>query len=261
MDNTILVSVITPSYNAEKYLSKTINSVLAQTLLNWEMLIVDDCSQDNSSQLIEQYLNRDERIKLIRLNKNSGAAVARNVAIEKSRGRYIAFLDSDDRWLPDKLEKQVKFMQERDVAFSYTAYEKLNDSSIVVGNVHVPAKVSYQDLLKVCSIGCLTAMYDTEKLGKIYMPLIRKRQDFGLWLRILKKIPYAYGLDEVLAQYQLREDSISSDKIAASRYQWRIYRDVEKISLPVAVYYFAHYAVNGILRTKLPRLAKALGKL
>jgi teichuronic acid biosynthesis glycosyltransferase TuaG len=261
MKKTNSVSIITPSYNAERFLAKTIDSVLLQTYQNWELLIVDDCSPDDANQLIEQYVAKDGRIKLLRLKSNSGAAVARNTAIEAARGRYIAFLDSDDRWLPNKLEKQLSFMQECDVAFSFASYEKLNEEGDVVGTVGIPPKVSYRDLLKVCSIGCLTAMYDTEKLGKVYMPLIRKRQDLGLWLRILKETPYAYGLEEVLAQYQLRNDSISANKRDAASYTWRLYREVEKMSLPVAAYYFAHYAVNGVLRTKFPRLAKALGKI
>lgn len=256
-----LVSIITPSYNAEKYLSHTIESVLAQTYQNWEMLIVDDCSPDNANQLIENYAAKDSRIKLIKLEKNSGAAVARNKAIELASGRYIAFLDSDDRWVPHKLERQISFMQENQVAFSYTAYEKLNEDGMVVGRMGVPNKVNYSDLLKVCSIGCLTAIYDAEMLGKIYMPLIRKGQDLGLWLRILKKIPYAYGLNEVLAQYQLRPDSISAKKGEKARYIWQLYREIEELGRIKAAYYFSHYAVAGVLRTRFPNAARLFGVL
>lgn len=261
MSKQDLVTVVTPSYNAEKYLAHTIESVLAQTYQNWEMLIVDDCSPDNANELIEHYAKKDSRIKLIILEENGGAAVARNKAIELAKGRYIAFLDSDDRWLPHKLETQINFMRQKKVAFSYAAYEKLNEQGAVIGAVGVPEKVSYSDLLKVCSIGCLTAMYDTQKLGKVYMPLIRKRQDLGLWLRILKKEPYAYGVQEVLGQYQLRSDSISASKRSAAQYTWRLYREVEGLSFVVALYYFSFYAVNGVLRTKFPRAAKWLGVL
>ncbi|TDR57259.1 glycosyl transferase family 2 [Halomonas ventosae] len=260
MSRPFLVSVVTPSYNSEKYLAGTIDSVLDQSFFDWEMIIVDDCSPDNANQLVESYVAKDSRIKLIKLDENAGAAVARNVAIRAAQGRFIAFLDSDDRWLPDKLEKQLCFMKKYDVAFSYTSYEKLNENGSVAGKVNIPPKVTYNDLLKVCSIGCLTAMYDTEKIGKVYMPLIRKRQDVGLWLRILKDIPYAHGLDEVLAQYQLRSDSISANKLKAASYTWRLYRDVEKLTMPVAAYYFAHYAINGVLRKNFPRLASALGQ-
>lgn len=258
---TPVISVITPSYNSEKTLPHTLNSVLAQTFPEWELLVVDDCSPDNANTLIETYAARDSRIRLIKLDENGGAAVARNTAIEQARGRYIAFLDSDDRWFPTKLEKQLRFMQENDVAFSYTAYEKLDEQGDLAGVVGVPERVSYKDLLKVCSIGCLTAMYDTESLGKVYMPLIRKRQDLGLWLRILKQIPYAYGMNEVLAQYQLRSGSISANKYNAAFYTWRLYREIEKLNFCRAGYFFSHYAVNGILRTRFPSLAKALGKL
>ncbi len=258
---TPVISVITPSYNSEKTLSHTLNSVLAQTFPEWELLVADDCSPDNANAVIEAYAARDSRIRSIKLDENGGAAVARNTAIEQARGRYIAFLDSDDRWLPTKLEKQLRFMQENDVAFSYTAYEKMDEQGNLAGVVGVPERVNYKDLLKVCSIGCLTAMYDTEILGKVYMPLIRKRQDLGLWLRILKQIPYAYGMNEVLAQYQLRSDSISANKYNAAFYTWRLYREIEKLNLCRAGYFFSHYAVNGVLRTKFPSLAKALGRL
>lgn len=255
------ISIITPLYNSNKFINSTIQSVIKQTYSTWEMIIVDDCSTDDSVETVDKLSKIDKRIKLIKLNKNSGAAVARNTAIEAAQGHYIAFLDSDDRWLPHKLETQVTFMRDRDVAFSYAAYEKMNEQGEIFGTVGVPDKVSYTDLLKVCSIGCLTAMYDAQKLGKVYMPIIRKRQDLGLWLRILKQIPYAYGIQQVLGQYQLRTDSISSNKRSAAQYTWRLYREVEKLNLLAAGYYFSHYAVNGVLRNKLPRLAKSLGVL
>ena len=256
-----LVSIITPLYNCADFLAHTIESVISQTYQDWEMILVDDCSQDNSLAIAQGYASKDARIKVIKLDKNSGAAVARNAAIEAAQGRYIAFLDSDDRWLPNKLEKQLTFMQCNSVAFSYSAYGKVNEAGESIGLMGVPEKVSYHDLLKMCSIGCLTAMYDTKQLGKVYMPLIRKRQDLGLWLRILKKIPYAYGINEVLAQYQVRADSISANKRSAAQFTWRLYREVEQLPFVLAAYYFAHYAVRGVLRTKFPKLAKLLGVL
>lgn len=261
MNQSYLVSIITPSYNAEKYLSETIDSVLSQSYKNWEMIIVDDVSFDKTVSIIEDYVQRDNRIKLIKLKENGGAAVARNTAIEAAKGRYIAFLDSDDKWLSDKLERQIGFMQEHDVALSYSAYQKIDENGNAVGQVGVPDKVSYNDLLKVCSIGCLTVMYDVEKLGKVYMPLIRKRQDLGLWLRILKIIPYAYASPGILAQYRVRSDSISANKWSAAHYTWKLYREVEKLGFIKAIYYFSHYAVNGVLRTKVPKIARFLGVL
>ena len=256
-----LVTIITPSYNSSIFILKTLKSVTSQSFDNWEMIIVDDCSSDNSVEVIQSFADQDPRIKLIQLAENSGAAVARNTAIEAAKGRYIAFLDSDDAWLPNKLEKQVAFMQENNYPFTFAAYDKVNESDEIFGHVGVPDKVTYSDLLKSCSIGCLTAMYDTEFFGKVYMPLIRKRQDLGLWLKLLKKTKYAYGLNETLGFYKVRKDSISANKKSAALFTWRLYRDIEKLSLPKASYYFSHYAVRGLLRTKYPGVARALGIL
>lgn len=254
-----LVSIITPSFNSANYISNTIDSILSQTFTEWELLIIDDCSTDDSIEIITEWCKKDSRINLIQLHENSGAAVARNSGIEVARGRYIAFLDSDDKWLPNKLEKQLKFMQKNNYDFTYTAYNKVTPDGTILGEMGVPNKLQYSDLLKKCEIGCLTAMYDTARLGKIYMPLIRKRQDLGLWLRILKETKYAYGLNEILASYTVRNNSISSNKRQAAMYTWKLYREVEMLPLHKAIYYFSHYAINGVLRTKLPKVAKALG--
>ncbi|MCG3727439.1 glycosyltransferase family 2 protein [Vibrio cincinnatiensis] len=246
----MMVSIITPSYNCANYIFETISSVLSQTYSEWEMIIVDDCSTDNSVSVIKSHIEKDSRIKLIQLNENSGAAIARNTAIEAAQGRYIAFLDSDDLWEPEKLATQISFMQKNDIAFSFSAYHKVDEQGVNIGKVDVPEKVTYQKLLKCCVIGCLTAIYDTQKLGKVYMPLIRKRQDFGLWLHILKKCDSAYGLNIPLAKYRIRKDSISSNKLKAAQYNWKLYREVEKLSLFKSVYYFSHYAINGVLRSR-----------
>lgn len=256
-----IVSIIIPTHNSVQFISETIKSVLDQSFFDWEMIIVDDCSSDNSVEVIQSFADQDPRIKLIQLSENSGAAVARNTAIEAAKGRYIAFLDSDDAWLPNKLEKQVAFMQENNYPFTFAAYDKVNESDEMFGHVGVPDKVTYSDLLKSSSIGCLTAMYDTEFFGKVYMPLIRKRQDLGLWLKLLKKTKYAYGLNETLGFYKVRKDSISANKKSAALFTWRLYRDIEKLSLPKASYYFSHYAVRGLLRTKYPGVARFLGIL
>ncbi|MCK9466326.1 MAG: glycosyltransferase [Thiopseudomonas sp.] len=254
-------TVVTPSYNSALFIAETIESVISQSLTGWEMIIVDDCSSDNSVQVIQSYVDQDIRIKLTQLSENSGAAVARNIAIEAAQGRYIAFLDSDDAWLPNKLEKQLKFMQENNYPFSFAAYDKINEAGEAIGHIGVPEKVTYSDLLKMCSIGCLTAIYDTKYFGKVYMPLIRKRQDLGLWLRLLNKTDYAYGLNETLGLYKVRKNSISADKKSAVLFTWRLYREVEKLNLIKTGYYFSHYAVRGLLRTKFPKLARALGIL
>lgn len=256
-----LVSIITPLFNSEAYLTETIDSVREQTFTDWELILIDDCSLDCSREIAEGFAAIDKRVRIICLSENSGAAVARNLGIKEAKGRYIAFLDSDDLWLPTKLERQLAFMEVYDVSFCFGAYKKINNKHIEIGSVGVPSKVSYRDILKVCSIGCLTAMYDTKSLGKIYMPNIRKRQDLGLWLRILKIIPFAYGINEPLAEYRVRSDSISANKSNAAKYTWKLYREVENLNFLSASYYFLFYAVNGVLRTKFPRFARMLGLL
>ena len=237
-----LVSIITPSHNSMQFIPETIDSVMNQTYQNWELIIIDDHSQDNSVETVEKYLEKDNRIKLIKLIENSGPAVARNRGIQEAKGRYIAFLDSDDMWMPDKLSKQLSFMQNHHISLSFAGYYRIKEEDgAIIDYVSALKSVDYKELLKQNVIGSLTAMYDTDILGKVYMPEIRKRQDFALWLKILKKIPYARGLDEPLAYYRVRNESLSSNKIAASRYNWKMYREIEKFPLPKAIYYFGWY--------------------
>lgn len=255
---SFLVSVIMPCHNSSDFISKSIQSVINQNFDNWELIIIDDCSTDQSREVIQHYVNQDSRIKLICLDENSGAAVARNTGIELATGRFIAFLDSDDTWHPDKLQKQVNFMLKYDHAFTYTQYHQVNENEDLIGELHFPMRTNYHSLLKTCIIGCLTAMYDTHKLGKVYFPLIRKRQDFALWLKILKKVDYAYCVPEDLASYTVRSDSISANKFKAAQYNWMLYRDVEKLSILSSTYYFLNYAIRGILRTKFKKLSNYL---
>jgi len=246
-----LVSIIMPNYNSASFIKESIVSILSQSYENWELILVDDCSSDDSLKVIEALIADDKRIKLIKLTENSGPAIARNRAIKEAKGRYVAFLDSDDLWTPDKLLKQISFMQEHDVALSYTGYYRIEEESgEVIDQIHVPEKINYSELLKQNIIGCLTAIYDTRKIGKVYMPDIRKRQDFGLWLNILKKVPYAYGIDEPLAYYRVRSASVSSNKILASKYNWKLYREVEKLPIHKAIYYFGWYTYRSILKYK-----------
>lgn len=244
------VTIIMPSYNSEKFIIESVESVLVQTYSNWELIIVDDCSPDSSNHIIMKYVDSDHRIKLIKLEKNSGPAVARNTAIEAANGRYIAFLDSDDVWLPNKLEKQIKFMQDNDLAFTYSSYKLVGEDNEDLGLFITKDKISYFDMLKTCSVGCLTAIYDTEKIGKQYMPLILKRQDYGLWLKILKLIGETKGILESLATYRIRKNSVSSNKVKAAKYQWKIYREIEKLSFLKSLYYFVFYAYNGVTKYK-----------
>lgn len=245
-----MVSIITPSYKSAMFISQTINSVLAQTYQDWEMIIVDDVSPDNSNEIIEKYVKKESRIKLIKLEKNSGPAVARNRAIEEARGKYIAFLDADDLWMPQKLEKQIEFMSENDLAFTYSSYNLIDENGNDFGKFITKEVINYNEMLKTCSVGCLTAIYDTQKLGKVYMPNILKRQDYGLWLKILKKSGSTKGMLEPLATYRILKSSVSSNKLNAALYVWKLFREIEKLNIFKSVYYFAYYAYNGIMKYK-----------
>ncbi|SIS38176.1 Glycosyltransferase involved in cell wall bisynthesis [Zobellia uliginosa] len=232
-----MVSIITPVYNSEKYITHCIESVLAQTYGNWEHILVDDCSTDKSIAIISEYAKNDTRIRLLQLESNSGAGIARNTAIEAAKGRYIAFLDSDDAWLPQKLKTQVSFMQDNNYYFTYTAYDKMNELGESLNQpVNVKSKTTYHSALFKNPIGCLTAMYDVDFFGKQYMPEIRKRQDYALWLKLLKKTD-AYGLDKILSTYRIGNESISSNKFKLIKYEWRIYREVEGLSLLQSIFY------------------------
>jgi hypothetical protein len=244
-----IVSIITPSYNSEKFIRDTMESVLFQTYKNWEMIIVDDVSPDNSNEIIEKYSKKDSRIKLIKLEKNSGPAVARNRAIQEAKGRYIAFLDADDLWKPEKLEKQIKFMEEKNCALSYSTYETMSEEGVLQNKyINPPLKISYKDLLKSNYIGCLTAIYDIQKIGKVYMPNISKRQDYGLWLKILRKTNFAYGMDESLAVYRIRSNSVSSNKFKLLKFNYKLFKEHEGFSTLKSLYYLGWNVLVKVLK-------------
>lgn len=241
------VSIVTPCYNCSKYIQATIDSVVAQTSSNWEMIIVDDCSSDSSFEIAKENSRKDPRIRALGLDTWSGPTIARNIAIEKAKGRYIAFLDSDDLWLPEKLEKQIEVMKNKDAVFSYTGYEKIDENGYRKGRrVSVPESGNYNDLLTGCFIGCLTAVYDAKQIGKVYFPQIKRGQDYGLWLKILRSGYIAFGLNEVLALYRERRESLSSSKLKKAYYQWRIYRDLEELSLIKCAACFSAYSIKGV---------------
>ena len=246
MQSSPLVSVIMPAYNSESHISESIESVLSQTYSNWELLITDDLSSDKTREIVKQFCINDKRIKLFINAENGGAGVARNYSIEQAQGRYIAFLDSDDIWHKDKLSKQINFMEENGVGLSYTAYQKIENNELK-GIVNPPLHTSYKKLLNGNVIGCLTAVYDTEQVGKQFMPLIRKRQDMGLWLQILKVIPKAYCLQEVLAYYRV-DSGMTQNKLKILRWQWRFYRDVVHLGFFSAAYRFFIYSIKGFLK-------------
>ncbi len=221
-----MVSIITPTFNSEKYIKDTIDSIITQTYTNWELLITDDCSSDSTCDIIEGYVRNDPRIKLYRLEKNCGGGIARSNSIDKARGRYLAFCDSDDRWLPNKLEKQLQFMKDKNCSLSYSSYLTCVEDDDVSGIVVCKSSLTYKEECKDNQIGCLTAMFDTLPFGKIYFPAIRKRQDWGFMIRALEKCGIAYGIKEPLAIYRLRQGSISSNKMQLIKYNIRFYVEV-----------------------------------
>lgn len=246
-----LVSIIMACYNSEKYIRDTVDSVLRQSYPTWELIIIDDNSKDNSVSIVNTYINKDTRIKLIEQKNNNGPAITRNLGIKEAKGRFITFLDSDDIWEQSFIEESLKFQKEKNVTFTFASYYRRNeDFSRDNGTFYVPKKVNYSSLLKTCPISCLTAMYDTKKLNKMYMPMILKRQDYGLWLAILKKTDYAYGINKPLATYRMREGSVSRNKFKAAQYQWRIYRKIERLNIFKSIYFFVHYAYNGFKKYK-----------
>ena len=226
------VSIIVPNYNCESFLIETIESVVKQTYSNWELIIVDDCSTDNSVAVINNYCQQDERIKLFVNDKNSGAAASRNRAIREASGKWIAFLDSDDLWLPEKLEKQLKFMNDNDYKFSYTAYEHINEQNepmdiVVTG----PKIVTKKKMFRYCYPGCLTVMYDSEEVGVIQIPdeIANGENDYAIWLKVAKTYT-CYFLDEVLSQYRVRDNSLShkSSKFKLIKNHYRLFRISER---------------------------------
>ncbi|MCM3585251.1 glycosyltransferase family 2 protein [Mesobacillus maritimus] len=244
-----LVSIITPCFNAGPYIDRTIESVMSQTFQNWEMVIVDDCSTDDTRERVKSHAAKDGRIHLLELEENSGAAVARNHALDFATGRFVAFLDSDDCWKPEKLEKQLQFMQENGYAFTFTAYELMSHEGKRLNKiVAAPAKIQYHDLLKNTIIGCLTVMVDRQQTGSFQMPNIRTRQDLATWLLLLKKGFTAYGLNEELAEYRTGNPSISKNKWKALKMNWFVYRKVEKLNLVKAFWCFSHYAVHAVAK-------------
>lgn len=243
-----VVSIITPMFNSVQFIEQTIQSVINQSFQDWEMIIVDDCSTDNSVQAVNKFLI-DTRIKLIELTQNSGPAVARNTAIHLAKGKYIAFLDSDDIWLPNKLEKQVAVLRKESTGITFSSYFTINKNGIRTGLIKIPQFVNYKSLLKKNHIGNLTAIYDTEKFGKLFFLNI-KHEDYAFWLTLLKKLSNSdvIGITEPLAEYRVHNTSVSSNKFKAALWTWNIYRDIEHLTLFQAIYYFSYYFVSGVVK-------------
>lgn len=247
MATNTMVSIITPMFNSENYIGEAIQSVQRQTYSNWEMIIVDDASSDRSVDIALEISRNDPRIKLHALSGNYGAGVARNKAISISKGRYIAFLDSDDLWVELKLERQINYMREKGIAFCHSWYQSIDICGNPVGEpISAPGRMSYREMLKSNRVGCLTAIYDRELVGLNYMPIIRKRQDYALWLEILKKTDFVYCVPEILARYRIVPGSISSNKLEMMKYHFILYRRIEQLNFFQTLYYLFWNVVRRI---------------
>jgi len=244
-----IVSIITPCYNAEKFLTQTIESVISQSFYNWEMLIIDDCSTDTSRQIIESFATKDSRIKYFKTDSPSGSpSLPRNIGIEKACGKYIAFLDADDLWLPDKLEKQIGFIESKDYSFIYSDYEKVNPLGARNNRIiRMPESSSFWDVIETCTIPCLTVLLTKDIIGNTRFKPIPK-EDFAFWLDILKKGVNAYNLGEVLALYREQQQSRSSNKLDMIRNQWTVLRKIEGVKPFVATYFMFKYLFHGFIK-------------
>lgn len=245
-----MISIVIPVYNAERFLGDTVKTIKEQTYENWEAIFINDCSKDNSAEIIKKYATEDDRIKLVELSENSGAAKARNKGIELAEGQYIAFLDADDLWKKEKLEKQLKFMQENNYSFTFTGYEFANEDGKPNGKkVYVPQKMNYKDALGNTTIWTCTVMFDLKKLSKedIYMPIVPS-EDTACWWKVLKHVDYAYGMSEILSFYRRSEGTLSSNKFVAIKRIWFLYRNVEKLNVFKSMYCFILYTYHAIMR-------------
>lgn len=250
MQSKELVSIIIPVYNASSFLMDTIKSIKGQTYENWEAIFVDDCSKDNSVEIIKKARKKDKRIKLIKNKNNCGAAITRNNGIAEANGEYLCFLDADDIWKKEKLEKQIKFMKEKKCEFSFTGYQFADENGKPKGKkVYVPNKINYKQALKNTTIWTCTVMFDMNKLKKenIYMPNVAS-EDTACWWKILKEINYAYGINEILSLYRRSSNTLSSNKFVAIKRIWFLYRKVEHLNLIESLYCFIIYAIRAILR-------------
>lgn len=239
------VTVVTPSWNSEKYIEETIKSVQSQTYHNWEMIIVDDCSTDNTVDIVRKISEKDPRVQILLQDTNCGAAKARTRSMQSGTGRFVAYLDADDIWKPQKLEKQVAFMKEKDCGFSCTSYEIIDDDGRPKNkHVHMLPRVDYVGFLTNNLLQTVGIMVDTLKVDKKYliMPDMRRRQDAATWLQVLRAGFECYGLDEILAEYRRTENSLSSNKFKAVKGIWNLYRNIEHLSLSFSWYCFVRYA-------------------
>lgn len=243
-----LVSIIMPAYNCESFIQDALDSVIAQTYPVWEVIVVDDCSTDNTAQVVKVYARQDSRIRYMSLETHSGTAISRNKGIALAGGKYLAFLDSDDIWFPQKLERQLRFMQQNGYTFTCTAYKKIDEKGSDL-NIIIPVlpESDYKTLLKT-SAGNSTVIYNAEVLGKFTIPDIKKRNDYVMWLQVIKKAKKLYGLNEPLGCHRIRTGSLSKNKFSLISYHWVVYREIEHLSLIRSVYLILYWCIKTILK-------------
>ena len=247
-----LVTIVTPSYKSKEYIEETINSVINQDYSNYEMIIVDDCSPDHSADFIRGILP-DNRFRLIELSQNVGAAEARNVALSKANGRFVAFLDSDDIWYKEKLSIQIEYMKKHSIAFSFSSYDIIDENGKYLGKkVIAPKEINAQQYLGNTIIGCLTVIIDRCKVGEFRMPNLKSSHDMALWYEIMKDNNIkAYGINLPLASYRLLSTSNTANKYKAAVDVWRVYRDYLKIGFSRSCFLFISYAFNAVKKRVL----------
>ena len=253
MKSDPLISIITPAYNAALTLEECYQSLLSQTYTNWEWVVVDDGSSDDTWARISQVAEHDPRVLAFKLAENNGPAVARNFALSRAKGRFIAFLDADDLWMKSKLDAQLSFMLQQKCAFTYSAYEIRDREGKFVATFTPPERVTLEDLLRSNVIGCLTVMVDRQYFGSIKMPLLRKRQDFGMWLNLLKQSGSARRVPGTLAIYRKQLRSVSSNKLKAIPFTWRVYREVAGLGVIKSLLFITSQLTRGVLSRVLGR--------
>lgn len=247
MQKNNLVSIIMPSYNTSQYIIKSIQSVQKQTYTNWELIIVDDCSTDDTDNTVLQV--KDSRVRYLKKERNSGAAESRNLALREAKGKWIAFLDSDDLWKQDKLEKQIAFMEKNEYFFSYAKYEVIDENGDFCGlRVSGPKRIKKKRMYKYCWPGCLTVMYDRDRIGEIQIADLKKNNDYAMWLRVSEKAD-CYLLDEILGCYRKRRGSISNHSyIELVKWHYKLFRIEEKKNPISAMVYTFRNVFYGIVK-------------
>ena len=250
---TPVLTVIMPSYNAERFIAESIDSVVGQTLADWELIVIDDASTDGTRRVVADYQRRDRRIRLISLETNRGAAHARNKGLDQARGEIIAFIDSDDIWLPEKAAKQIAAMNRAQADLSYTGWLRYREGTNTRVYVNIPSSVTYRSMLRRCKINCSTAMVRRSTCGNVRMPALKLRQDHGYWLALLRDGSRStIGINEPLISCRMHDRSLSANKIVAARYTWRLLRDVEQFGLAESSWIFSGYAFEALrLRFRL----------